>query len=187
MGINTGIYKLVLVLHILTAIIGFGAVFLNGIYGQQAKSRRGSEGLAISQSNFLVSKVGEYFIYAVFVFGVLLVVLSDDVWNFGDSWIVAAIVLYAIGLGLSHGLQQPNVRRMIALQEELVAIGPPPGGAAGGAPPRQVVELEQRGQRARIVGTVPGEPRAHSHAHGVGPALLSPDRPVEGSERTIAS
>jgi len=153
-GINSGIYKLVLVLHILSAIIGFGAVFLNGIYGQQAKSRRGSEGLAISEANFLVSKVGQYVIYAVFVFGVLLVVLSDDVWSFGDSWIVASIVLYVLGLGLSHGVQQPNVRRMIALQNELVAMGPPPAGAAEGAPPRQVVELEQRGQRARIVGTV---------------------------------
>jgi uncharacterized membrane protein len=153
-GINSGIYKLVLVLHILSAIVGFGAVFLNGIYGQQAKSRRGSEGLAISQANFLVSKVGEYFIYAVFVFGVLLVVLSDDVWNFSDSWIVASIILYALGLGLSHGVMQPNVRRMIALQDELVAMGPPPAGAAAGAPPRQVIELEQRGQRARIVGTV---------------------------------
>jgi hypothetical protein len=153
-GINSGIYKLVLMLHILTAIIGFGAVFLNGIYGQQAKSRRGSEGLAISQANFLVSKVGEYFIYAVFVLGVLLVVLSDDVWDFSDSWIVGAIVLYAVGLGLTHGVQQPNVRRMIDLQEQLVAMGPPPTGAAGGTPPRQVVELEERGQRARIVGTV---------------------------------
>ena len=85
MGINSGIYKLVLVLHILTAIIGFGAVFLNGIYGQQAKSRRGSEGLAISQANFLVSRIGQYFIYAVFIFGVLLVVLSDDAWDSSDS------------------------------------------------------------------------------------------------------
>ena len=92
MGINSGIYKLVLVLHILTAIIGFGAVFLNGIYGQQAKSRRGSEGLAISQANFLVSRIGQYFIYAVFIFGVLLVVLSDDVWDFSDSWIVGTLL-----------------------------------------------------------------------------------------------
>ena len=153
MGINSGIYKLVLVLHILTAIIGFGAVFLNGIYGQQAKSRRGSESLAISQANFLVSRIGEYFIYAVFIFGVLLVVLSDDVWDFSDSWIVGAIVLYVLGLGLSHGLQQPNVRRMIALQDELVAMGPPPAGATAGAPPPQVIELEERGRRARIVGT----------------------------------
>jgi hypothetical protein len=33
-------------------------------------------------------------------------------------------------------------------------MGPPPAGAAGGSPPPQVVELEQRGQRARIVGTI---------------------------------
>jgi hypothetical protein len=43
---------------------------------------------------------------------------------------------------------------MIALEEELVALGPPPAGAAGGAPPRQVVELEERGGRVRIVATV---------------------------------
>jgi uncharacterized membrane protein len=154
MGINSGIYKLILVLHILSAIVGFGAVLLNGIYGQQARARRGPEGLAITQANFLVSRIAEYFIYAVFVFGVLLVVLSDDVWNFGDSWITAAIVLYALGIGLTHALLRPNVRRIIALQEELVAMGPPPAGAPGGQPPSQVVELEERGRRVGIVSTV---------------------------------
>jgi uncharacterized membrane protein len=153
LGINSGIYKLVLVLHILTAIVGFGAVLLNGIYGQQARARRGPEGLAITQANFLVSRIAQYFIYAVFVFGVLLVLLSDDVWNFGDSWITAAIVLYALGIGLSHGLLTPNVRRIIALQEELVAMGPPPAGAAAGQPPPQVVEIEERGRRVGIVST----------------------------------
>jgi uncharacterized membrane protein len=154
-GINSGIYKLVLVLHILTAIVGFGAVLLNGIYGQQAKSRRGSEGLAISQANFLVSRIGMFFIYAVFVFGILLVVLSDKAWSFSDSWIVAAIVLYVLGIGLAHGAAFPNARRMINLQEQLVAMGPPPAGAqASGAPPPQVIELEERGRRAGIVGAM---------------------------------
>ena len=155
MGINSGIYKLVLVLHILTAIVGFGAVLLNGIYGQQARSRRGTEGLAISQANFLVSRIGMFFIYAVFVLGVLLVVLSDKAWSFSDSWIVAAMVLYVLGIGLAHGGAFPNARRMIALQEELVAMGPPPAGAgASGGPPPQVIELEERGRRAGIVGAV---------------------------------
>src|SRR5215217_7676693 len=154
MGINSGIYKLVLVLHILTAIVGFGAVLLNGIYGQQAKSRRGSEGLAISQA-FLVSRIGMFFIYAVFVFGILLVVLSDKAWSFSDSWIVAAIVLYVLGIGLAHGAAFPNARRMINLQEQLVAMGPPPAGVeASGGPPPQVIELEERGRRAGIVGAV---------------------------------
>ena len=101
MGINSGIYKFVLVLHILSAIVGFGAVLLNGIYGQQARARRGPEGLAITQANFLVSRIAQYFIYAVFVFGVLLVVLSDKAWSFSDNWITAAIVLYVLGIILS--------------------------------------------------------------------------------------
>jgi uncharacterized membrane protein len=153
-GLNTGIFKLVLVLHILSAIIGFGAVFLNGIYAQQARSRRGAEGLAVTQANFLVSRIAEYFIYAVFVFGVLLVVLSDKVWSFSDSWITAAIVLYLVGIGLSHGLLTPNVKRIIGLQEELVAMGAPPAGAPAGQPPPQVVEIEERGRRVGMVSTV---------------------------------
>ncbi len=42
-------YKIVLVLHILCAIIGFGAVFLNGLYGAQAAKYKGPEGLAITR------------------------------------------------------------------------------------------------------------------------------------------
>lgn len=154
MGVNSGIYKFVLVLHILSAIVGFGAVLLNGIYGQQARARRGTEGLAINQANFLVSRIAQYFIYAVFVFGVLLIVLSDKTWSFGDNWIVASIVLYTLGVGLSHGLLTPSVRRIVALQEELVAMGPPPTGAAAAQPAPQVIELEERGRRVRLVSTV---------------------------------
>ena len=31
-GVNSGIYKFLLVLHILTAIVGLGGVMLNGLY-----------------------------------------------------------------------------------------------------------------------------------------------------------
>jgi uncharacterized membrane protein len=147
-GIDSGTYKLVLVLHILSAIIGFGAVFLNAIYGQQARARKGREGLAISQANFLVSSIGMYFIYAVFVFGILLVLLSDKSWKFEQFWIWGSIGLYVIGIGLSHGVLLPNVRRMQALMSELVDAGPP---SAGGPPP-QVVELEERGRRVGVTG-----------------------------------
>ncbi len=154
MGLNSGIYKFVLVLHILAAIIGFGAVILNGIYGQQAKAKKGTEGLAIAQANFLVARVAQFFIYAVFIFGILLVVLSDDAWSFGDLWIWSSTALYILGVGLSHGLLQPDVRRMIGLMEQLVAMGPPPAGATATGPPTQVIELEERGRRVGLVSTV---------------------------------
>ena len=106
------VYKIVLVLHILCAIVGFGAVFLNAIYGQQAKSRRGTEGLAIAEANYLVSKIGEYFIYAVFLLGIALVLIGDNVIDFGQTWIWLSMVLFIGALGISHGLLQPRVRRL---------------------------------------------------------------------------
>jgi uncharacterized membrane protein len=147
MGLDGDLYRIVLVLHILCAIVGFGGVLLNGLYAAQAKARKGPEGLAISQANFLVSKVAQYFIYGVFVFGVLLVPLSDEAWEFEQAWVWLAMALYLVALGISHGLLRPTVERIIGLQEQLVAMGPPPAGATGGPPP-QVLQLEEQGKRA---------------------------------------
>jgi hypothetical protein len=104
-------YKIVLVLHILCAIVGFGAVFLNGIYGQQAKSRRGPEGLAISQANFLVSEVGTYFIYAVFLLGIVLVLIGDNVFDFGQTWIWLSMLLYLGALARPRAVRLRRPRR----------------------------------------------------------------------------
>jgi hypothetical protein len=149
--INSGTYKFVLLLHILAAIVGFGGVFLNALYGQQAKARRGHEGLAIAQANYLVSNVAEFVIYAVFIFGILLVPLSDEAWTFGQFWIWSSMALFIIGLAVAHAVLRPNVRRMNVLMTELAEMGSPPTGSSG-APPRQVTELEERGQRVGVAG-----------------------------------
>jgi uncharacterized membrane protein len=142
-------YKLVLVLHILCAIIGFGAVFLNGIYGYQAGQRKGPEGLAIFQTNGLVSRIGEYFIYAVFLLGIALVLIGDNVFDFGQTWVWLSIVIYLLALGVSHGLLWPRVRRMSVLMEEMNAAGPPTGG-----PPPQAAEAEKLGKQLGMIGPI---------------------------------
>ena len=60
-------------LHILSAIVGLGAVMLNGIYAAQGQKRPGPPGRAISEANFAVSQVAEKVIYLIPVFGILLV------------------------------------------------------------------------------------------------------------------
>ncbi len=152
--INSGTYKLVLVLHILAAMVGFGGVFLNSLYGQQAKARTGREGLAIAQANYLVSNVAEFFIYAVFVFGVLLVLLSDDAWTFGQFWILGVD-------GAVH--HRPRLGARCAAPER-PAHEPVDGGArrdgltTDGRVARRTAapgdpELEERGQRVGLAGT----------------------------------
>jgi len=154
MGVDTNAYNIVLTLHILCAIVGFGGVTLNALYGRESKRRQGPGGLAITEANYTVSSVAEYFIYAVFVFGVVLVILSDEVFTFEQTWVWLAIVLYAVGISLSHAVLFPSVRRMKALMVELVEMGPPPAGAPVGGPPPQAVELEALGQRVGAVSSV---------------------------------
>ena len=151
MGTTSGIYKLLLVLHILCAIIGFGATYLNALYGQQVRKRQGREGLAVYDANFFVSGVGQYFIYAVFVFGFLLVLSSDDAWKFSQTWVWLAMALYIVALAVSHGLLLPAVKRMGVLMREMVDAGPPPAGAPPGPPP-QAAEMGKLGQRVGATG-----------------------------------
>jgi uncharacterized membrane protein len=145
MGITSTAYKIVLLLHILCAIVGFGTVFLNGLYGAQAKRRPGPGGLAIQEANLFVSKIAEYFIYAVFILGIGLVSMSDDAWKFSQTWVWLAMALYIVGIGVSHGVLFPNAKKMRDLAAELVAAGPPPADAPPGPPP-QVAEMERRGK-----------------------------------------
>lgn len=150
-GINSGIYKFFFVLHILCAIVGFGGVVLNGLYAAQVKKRGGAEGLAINEANmFVAGKVAEMFIYAVFVIGIVLVLLSDEAWKFDQTWLSASMGLYIVGLGVAHGVLIRGQKRIIALQRELVAA--PGGGGGQGGPPPQVAEIERTDQRMAIAG-----------------------------------
>lgn len=153
MGVNSGIYKFILVLHLMAVIAGFGPTLLAPAFGAQAKARRGTEGLAIAEATFeVISKYAEWIIYSVPIFGILLVLVSDDAIKFSDMWITLSFTLYIVALGLVHAVHFKNLKRMNVLMAELAA-GPPPG-AAGGGPPPQVAELEARGKQVALVGMV---------------------------------
>jgi hypothetical protein len=127
-------------LHILSIIIGFGGVMLNGIYGAEAKKRKGPTGAAIGEANLTVTKIAEKVIITVPIWGILLVIRSDGVWEFSQLWVGVAIVLFIAVMGFATGVQLKNQKRMVALAGELAAAGPPPAGASG--PPPQVAEME---------------------------------------------
>jgi uncharacterized membrane protein len=148
-GFSTG-YDIVKSLHILAAIIGFGAVFFNALYGFKAKEKRGPEAAFLAHTVYDVSKIAEWFIYAVFILGFAALGMSDDRWKFGQTWVWLSVLLYIVGIGLSHAIVLPNARRINALMDEL-AVGGAPG--AGGPPP-QALELEERGKRQATVAMV---------------------------------
>jgi uncharacterized membrane protein len=123
-------YKVVLILHILCAIVGFGAVMLNGVYAAQVRSRRGPEAVAIAEANHRASKVAMYFVYAVIILGFALVGMSDKVFKFGQTWVWLAIVLWVLAVGLAHGAIVPREKKVIALLREQPVAGSGPGAAS---------------------------------------------------------
>ena len=150
---NSGIYQLFLYLHILSAIIGFGGVMLNGVYAVQARQRPGREGLAIFQANeFVTLRVAEFAIYGVFVFGLITAILGDPYIKFSQAWLSIAMALYIVGIAISHAVMIPGTKKMGQLLTTL-ADGPPPGAAAGGPPP-EVAEVEALGRRLGMFGGI---------------------------------
>ncbi|MDQ1396931.1 MAG: hypothetical protein QOG64_2190 [Acidimicrobiaceae bacterium] len=111
-GVGSGVYRFFLLLHILSAVVGFGGVMLNGVYAAQAKRRGGAEGAAVSEANYEVSKIAEYAIYAVFVFGVITVSLGKDDVKFSQSWVGISMVLYLIAAVVARLVLIPGHRQL---------------------------------------------------------------------------
>jgi uncharacterized membrane protein len=154
MGVNSFLYNLFLLLHIVCVIVGFGGVVLNGVYAARAQKLPPAQGLAVMETNTFVSvKVAELFIYAVPVFGLGLVGLSDKVYSFSQLWVWLSLLVYVVALGVSHGALMPRVKRMLRLQHEMLDAAPA-GGAPAGGPPPQVAEVQGLGQQIGMISMV---------------------------------
>jgi hypothetical protein len=118
-GLTSGPYRVVLLLHILCAIVGLGGVTLNGVYGVASRKAIGNGALAIVRANGKATKIAEVFIYFVPILGFALVGLSDDAWEFGQTWLWLSIVLYALALAISVGGLLPTFRTYERLVAEI--------------------------------------------------------------------
>jgi hypothetical protein len=146
-GLNSGIFKGVLVLHILTAIVGLGAVMLNGLYAAQAAKRPGPGGRAVSEANEAVSTIAEKVIYLIPVFGILLVASSDSAIKFSTTFVWLSLLLFIAALGVSHSVLIPGHRKINALLLEMEQ-----GPAPAGGPPPQLAQIELLSKRQAAAG-----------------------------------
>jgi len=141
MGVDTNLYNLVLVLHILAVIVGFGGMFIAGFYGNEAISRPGREGLAVAETTLKVTAlIPTMAVYTVPVLGILLVLLSDDFWKFSEAWISLSFLLYIVLIVLAVTQQVPAIRKMVALRS--------------GAEGAQSFEMQRLGKKVAAVSGV---------------------------------
>ena len=152
---SDNLYQLLLFLHIGAAIVGFGSTFVWPFLAARAR-QSGDPAVMLQVSRISMDggrTLTEGPIYAVGVTGLVLVIFGatadPSYWSFSDTWVSIAMTLYIAGLVLSLAFHQPNLKRMLALQEEMAA-GPPPQGG----PPPQVAELQVRGKKAAMFGGI---------------------------------
>lgn len=107
-------YDIVLLLHIVTVIAGFGAMVFNAVYDMNAESTDASGAAEVTRGRLKVVGLAEKFLYAVPVFGVALV-LMNDAYEFSAAWISASFVVYIAAIGILHGLILPNYKGLAEL------------------------------------------------------------------------
>jgi uncharacterized membrane protein len=100
MGIDGNLYRIVLIAHLVAATAAFGPLFL------YPRLRRAGETSAIAQLHmrFVFPSL-----VALWVLGMGLAGLSDDVWKVSQTWLTLAIVDWVAALAVSWFLIRPAI------------------------------------------------------------------------------
>lgn len=118
-------FDVLVMLHILCVIGGFGALAYNGLYLSLAQRRPAGGTSAVLEVNKMVSGLAEILVYAALIFGIAAVGASHKHVGFGDAWVSAALAVYLVDIAILHGWIRPNQRRHAAVVAKLETPGPP--------------------------------------------------------------
>ena len=134
-------FEVLLLIHILSAIAGFGPTFSFGVLGPFAAKMGGPQALGIMKGvEKVVTTLVQPAIAIQLVSGALLIFQAgwDDNF-FSHYWLWVSIVLFLVTASLALFVQAPNSRKMIELAES---------GNAGSP------EFAATGKRAATVGPI---------------------------------
>jgi hypothetical protein len=137
-------YHLLVLFHIICAVGGFGGVLYRAFVLDLARRRGDAATAGILAVYGQISTVAEALIYGAGIFGVAAIAAGGHHAYFHRVWVLAAVVVYVVMVGLLHGMVRPAERRYRAVLLELAqlpAMAPP-------ARPPQIAEMD--GLRRRI-------------------------------------
>jgi hypothetical protein len=139
-------FNLFVLLHILCAVGGFGALIYRGWVLDLARRRGAPASAGVLSVYGQVSQVAEVLIYGVLVFGIAAIAVSSDHSLFHKAWVVAAVVAYVAMLAILHAIVRPAERRYRRALLELAQTPP----MAPPARPPQLAEMDRLYSRVAI-------------------------------------
>lgn len=119
MGTASVLYRIVLLAHIASAIVGFGPMIANGILNATAFRSSGGAAAVILRAGRAVTRASDAAIYALLPLGIVLIALSDDAFGYGNVWVSASFVVWFLLVGAIHGAIRPAVRTLAARAEAI--------------------------------------------------------------------
>ena len=121
MGTDSVLFQIILLLHIGVAIVGFGGVISHSLFHAKAVRSPAAAAGTVLETTTSVAKLAEYAIYAVLPLGIILIVLSDDLFSMGDPWVSASFVVWFLLVGTMHGAVRPAVKVLAQRAQALEA------------------------------------------------------------------
>ncbi|HET9060473.1 MAG TPA: DUF2269 family protein [Acidimicrobiales bacterium] len=139
-------YQILVFLHVLCAVGGFGVLIYRSFVLDMAR-RRGDAAVAGALYAYgQVSTVAEALVYGAGVFGLAAAAVGTAGVSFSDVWVQAAIGVYLAMVAVLHAVVRPAERRYRA---SLIELAQTPPMAPPGRPP-QLAEMDGLSRRIGI-------------------------------------
>lgn len=136
---NHGVYDILVGLHVVCAVVGFGAVAISGAYGAIGRRPGGSDGGARTGSDggartgsteevnrfFTSPNRAEYLLVVAPLFGIAAMSVRPGGSEFGDLWAIFGFVVWVVASALLVGVVRPA-------EAEIRSGRGAGGGSAGG-------------------------------------------------------
>lgn len=119
-------YEIVLLVHIISAIAGFGVTFSFGVLGPLAGKLGGPQGLGLLKG---IDKIEKTLVYPAIVIQLLtgVLLIFEAGWDddfFSHQWLWISILVFVAAASIAVFLQAPTVEKMIELGESNQAQSP---------------------------------------------------------------
>jgi uncharacterized membrane protein len=109
---HQGIFDVLVGLHVVCAVVGFGSVAVSGVYGASAR-RSGDQGASEETARYFRARGWpELLILAVPVFGAAAVGVRPDGADFGEVWVIGGLVVWAVAAALLVAVVRPAENRI---------------------------------------------------------------------------
>jgi uncharacterized membrane protein len=136
-------FHVFVLLHIICAVGGFGALFYRSFVLDIARRRGDAAAAGVLAVYGQVCQIAEVLVYGVVIFGAAAIGASGNRSGFNKPWVFASLGIVVVMVGVLHGLVRPaecRYRQAMLELAQMPSVAPP-------ARPPQMAELDRQYRR----------------------------------------